>query len=114
MNVCEALRNAVKTADRAYEAHKNESYSSILYARKKEYLEQLLSKAKDCPRLELLLSELRQERLCLIQLIEKEECCPSFDWYNEHYWEMAYTGQRDGCQEAIAILEAFLSEGKTK
>ncbi len=35
---------------------------------------------------------------------------PTFDWYGEHYWEIVYEGEADGCKEAVAVLEKFASD----
>lgn len=102
------FKKAVSDAAKKYTKNKDNSYLSIIYAHKKEKLENTLSQLKKCSSPECLLKDLQLELDKLTRLVKEEELHPTFDWSGEHYWETVYTGERDGCKEAAAILEAFV------
>lgn len=107
MEIYEALKKSIEAADKNYEKNKDDSYLSVIYAHKKQKLENILSQLEHVPEPRCLLQELRQELKRLSRLAEEEEHRPTFDWYGEHYWETVYMGEIDGCKEAVSILETF-------
>lgn len=108
MEVSKAIKEAVKTAEEACQENKDDSYSSYVYAHKKQKLTEILSRLDTYSYMELVLNELKQERLHLLQLIGEEEFHPTFDWYAEHYFEAVYAGELAGCEEVISLLEPYL------
>lgn len=110
MKAYEALKRAIETAGEEYEEHRNESYSSTFYARKKQRLETVLTQVENRARADLLLRELRQQQLRFIEWSKEEAEHPTFYWYGEHYWEIVYDGEAAGCKAAIEALEAALDQ----
>ena len=40
--------------------------------------------------------------------VAREETCPTFDWYDDHYYEKIYSGRLCGCKKAIALYQKSL------
>lgn len=108
--ICTEFKKAVADAAENYLKNKDNSYLSIIYKHKREKLENTLLQLEKGPSAERLLKDLRLEIVKLTRLIEEEEFHPTFDWSGEHYWETVYTGEKDGCKEAVSILEAFIPQ----
>lgn len=106
MDVCKGLKTAIEAAEEQYRINADNSYLSHIYAHKKQQLDEILARAEQGTPAGQLLSQLKQEQQRLVILIQEEELHPTFDWCSDHYWEMVYTGELDGCEEAIAVLEA--------
>lgn len=106
MDISEAFKEAATAAAEKYEKNKNDSYLSHFYARKEKKLTELLDRLEEGAAAGTLLDQLREDRLRLCRLISEEEAHSTFDWYGEHYYEIIYSGELDGCEEAIAILES--------
>lgn len=104
--IVDRLRQAVADAAAAVEAEEKakNSYGSIFEASRKKKLAEILAELEGgCPQAQLLQKTCAEaERLAALE--RQEEHCPTFDWYGEHTWEMAYSGGAAACRQAAAIL----------
>ncbi len=51
-------------------------------------------------------ARLKDELPRLEELVEAEEACYTFDWYDDHHYIKIYSGQVQACRAALALYEA--------
>lgn len=100
-----ALLSAVEDAKANYERCKNDSYSSYVYANKRDILQEAAERVRASGDVGAELKKLRADYAEYSRRAKSEEAHPTFDWAGDHVWEMIYSGRADGAKQAIEILE---------
>lgn len=109
-DLCEKMESLITSCEARYEAAKNDSYRSTVFASKREALQTLLERAENGETEEQLRAELKAKLPELEEEMEKEAEYPTFDWYDEHHVYKVMEGRRDAYREVIAILEETADE----
>ena len=70
-----------------------------------EYLQGVIKRLRDGETCEALKAWLIGELTRLESEVEREDHCPTFDWYDDHHFAKIYGGQLAACKSALAIME---------
>jgi len=60
------------------------------------------------------LAKLRERTGELEKEMEREECFPTFDWYDEHHYYKVFLGQREAYRSVTELLEQYIAETENK
>lgn len=93
----------------AHEKHSSEASNPVMETRDnayRAYLESVLERLTQGEDEQAITAWLEQEESRLDGEIAREEACATFDWYDDHYYEKIYLGQRDACKNLLAFRDA--------
>lgn len=101
----ERIEGKIAECRERYEKDKHDSFNSHVRASERDTLEVLYDRIrKDGP--SAALQEDLRKRLCELEKEkEREEHCPSFSWYGEHYHYLVLEGACDAYRGMIGLLE---------
>lgn len=69
-----------------------------------EYLEMIARDLTNGLSEKALKAKIEEEIPRLDEEIAREDACYTFDWYDDHYYEKIYLGQRDACKDLLVLL----------
>lgn len=102
------IEEKIAACEKKYEKVKNVAYDSTVCANELETWRSLLERVKEGEGKEdavSLWTDLRARLDELEKEKEREEYCPSFSWYGEHYYYLVFEGQCDAYRGMIELLE---------
>lgn len=107
MKLINQISQLIKTHRSVLESNE----TPIMETRIKAHIEYLKAASDDLtkeianePNKTELKAKFEEELFRLDEEIAREEVCSTFDWYDDHYYEKIYLGQRDACKELLALL----------
>lgn len=76
-----------------------------------EYLEEVRDRLARGMAPGLMYEELKNDLRGFEDEVAREEACPTFDWYDDHYHEKLCSGRLAACRAALEIYEAITDSG---
>lgn len=107
------IEEKIAAYEKKYEKVKNVVYDSTVCANELETWQFLLERVKEGEGKEdavSLRTYLRERLDELEKEKEREEYCPSFSWYGEHYYYLVFEGQCNAYRGLLELLEEMETE----
>lgn len=100
------VEEKIAACEEKYEKAKQDVYFSTVYHNELETWRSLLKGLKDEEQADVVMLQTKlRERLCELEAAkEREEHCPSFSWYGEHYHYLVLEGACDAYRGMIGLL----------